>query len=214
MDFSELTDWPEYLKIFVGLLAMVDPVGVLPIFVSGTRTASGEDRATAARIAALTLFGILVVFAFLGDAVLDVFGIDLAAFQIAGGIVLLATALRLILGGAASHADGEPTAVAPRTFGVVPIGVPMLAGPAAISSVVVFSNEHVGTSHDIVLALVVLVIAITVWSLLRAAGRIADRLAGAAMEAATRVFGLIVAAVGVEFIVHGLGAHFPAWGGT
>lgn len=204
---DELTNWPEYLQIFVGLLAMVDPLGASAIAASATGDLDVEDRKSVATTAVITLTVVLVAFLFLGEGILDAFSIDLAAFQIAGGIVLLLTALQLVFG---RKSDG-PEVKDARFVGVVPVGIPALAGPASITSVVVFGQDHPGIAHDIVVAIVIVVVGALTWLVLRASGALQSRTSGVALAGVTRIMGLIVAAIGVDFIVHGLEAHFPGW---
>ena len=210
LDLQELANWPEYVKVFVGVFALVPPPIVIPLFLGVMAARSVEEKKAAAGVAAIAFAVTMGVFTFLGDAILAVFGITLAAFRLAGGFLLLLIALDMIRSN--PHADigddGKPSSSV-LALGIVPITIPILAGPGAISAVVLFASDHEGISHRIVVSSVLVAVALTIFVMLRLAA-VSDRLF---TESTTVVFnkvmGLIVAAIAFEFVMDGIAGHFP-----
>ena len=145
----------ELVKAALALFAIVDPVGVIPIFLSATLGFSDKQRRLAARVAAITVIAVLAVFTFIGEPLLAFFSIRIAAFSVAGGLLLLMLALSMVQARVSPQRQtreeaeevGEKDAV-----GVVPLGVPLLAGPGAITHVIVASGAAPGDILQLPLA--------------------------------------------------------------
>ncbi len=204
----------ELGKTTISLFAIVDPIGSIPLFLSATHGWPAPRRNEAARIAALTVLGALGVTAFLGESILAFFGISLASFSVAGGILLMVLALSMMQARYAPmrQTDEEALEAAEReSVGVVPLGVPLLAGPGAISQVIIFSHGH-GTQdllHQASLLVPIGVVALSVWLIFRTAMPLSHRLGATGIHIVTRIMGLIIAAIAVEMIARGLGVLFP-----
>lgn len=200
-------------KSAFALFAIVDPVGVIPIFLLATRGYTLAQSHAAARIAALTVLGVLTLFSFIGEALLAFFGIRLAAFTVAGGLLLLLLALSMVQAHVSPQRQTEDEAAEAEerdAVGVVPLGVPLLAGPGAITHVILMSGKTAGDLlHQSLLLLPVAFVALTVWLAFRAAPLIARRLGKTGIHVVTRLMGLIIAAISVEMIASGLGQLFP-----
>jgi multiple antibiotic resistance protein len=208
-------DWDQILKSTVGLLAILNPVGAVPIFLSLTAQQTPEARRATARAAGLAVAGVLVVTAWAGHAILDLFGVRIASFRVGGGILILLMAISMLQArtSPSKHTEEEATEAGTRdALGVVPLGVPLLAGPGAISLVIVDARE-LGTAGPLILTVIVLVIAVAAWLALRAAEPIGRVLGRTGINIFTRLMGLLLAAVAVEFIAAGLIELFPALGG-
>lgn len=195
------------------LFAIVDPVGVIPIFLLATRGySSGQSRA-AARLAAITVFVVLVLAAYSGQLVLDFFGIRLAAFSVAGGLLLLLLALSMVQAHVSPQRQTKEEAIEAEekdAVGVVPLGVPLLAGPGAITHMIVASGAARGEPvQQAALLIPVVLVALSVWLAFRAAPAIEKRLGRTGIHVVTRLMGLIIAAISVEMIASGLGQLFP-----
>jgi len=208
-----------YLKSFVGLLAIVDPFIAVPMFLALTPNASAQDRLRIARIAAVAVFCVLAVGLLGGGPVLDFFGISLSAFKVAGALLLLLSAVdsfNAAPGRQRQTPEEEAEAHSKHAVAVVPIAMPLLAGPGAISMVIVFGQSHPGVkalgqvAHLGGMLVVVAAVALITWLTLRAAQRVANVLGVTGMNVATRVGGLITAAIAVEILAAGLGGLFPA----
>lgn len=207
MDFFEL------VKAALALFAIVDPVGVIPIFLLATHGYTLAQSHAAARIAALTVLGVLTLFTFLGEPLLMFFGVRLAAFTVAGGLLLLLLALAMVQAHVSPQRQTQDEAVEAEekdAVGVVPLGIPLLAGPGAITHVIVAAGSAKGAMlHQAALLIPISLVALSVWLAFRAAPAIARRLGRTGIHVVTRLMGLIIAAISVEMIASGLGQLFP-----
>lgn len=207
MDFFEL------VKAALALFAIVDPVGVIPIFLLATHGYTLAQSHAAARIAALTVLGVLTLFTFLGEPLLMFFGVRLAAFTVAGGLLLLLLALAMVQAHVSPQRQTQDEAVEAEekdAVGVVPLGIPLLAGPGAITHVIVAAGAAKGAMlHQAALLIPISLVALSVWLAFRAAPAIARRLGRTGIHVVTRLMGLIIAAISVEMIASGLGQLFP-----
>jgi multiple antibiotic resistance protein len=206
-DFGELSAWPEYARIFLGLFALVPPPIIIPLFLGVMARRGAPDMLAAARVGAIAFLATTTLFAFFGDFVLGVFGIGLPAFRMAGGFLLLMIALDMIRAApdkAAPDAYRDGSAVA---LGIVPVAIPILAGPGTISAVVLFAAEHEGVTHKILMTLVLIAVSAVTYLVLRFAA-LSNRLFTPGMTLVfNKVMGLIVCAIAFEFIMNGIAAY-------
>jgi multiple antibiotic resistance protein len=206
-------DIPELVKAALALFAIVDPVGVIPIFLLATQGYTLKQSRSAARIAAMTVLGVLTVFTFLGEPMLSFFGIRLAAFSVAGGLLLLLLAMSMVQAHVSPQRQTQDEAMEAEereAVGVVPLGIPLLAGPGAITHVIVAAGAARGeVLHQAALLIPVTLVALSVWLSFRAAPAIARRLGKTGIHVVTRLMGLIIAAISIEMIASGLGKLFP-----
>jgi len=203
----------ELVKAALALFAIVDPVGVIPIFLLATHGYTPAQSHAAARIAALTVLGVLTLFTFAGEPLLAFFGIRLAAFAVAGGLLLLLLALSMVQARVSPQRQTQDEAAEAEereAVGVVPLGIPLLAGPGAITHVIVAASAARGeVLHQAALLVPVGLVALSVWLSFRAAPVISRRLGKTGIHVVTRLMGLIIAAISVEMIADGLGKLFP-----
>jgi multiple antibiotic resistance protein len=195
---------------FAALFAIVDPVGNLPFFVSITQDYPGEMKRRVARNAVVTATVILLLFGLAGNLIFQAFQTSIHAFRIAGGLLLFAIGFTTIYGerSGARITDREREDAAEREqVGVVPLGIPLLAGPGAITTVVVLTG---GPSFlvdpmrfAVVLGAVGLTMAIS-YPLLAHADRLFSRFGRAGTLAFSRIMGLILAAMAVQFVILGI----------
>lgn len=201
------------VKSALALFAIVDPVGVIPIFLLATRGYTLAQSHAAARVAALTVLGVLALFLFVGEPLLAFFGIRLAAFSVAGGLLLLLLALSMVQAHVSPQRQTEDEAAEAEereSVGVVPLGIPLLAGPGAITHVIVAAGATGGhLAQQSLLLIPVALVALSVWLAFRAAPLIARRLGRTGIHVVTRLMGLIIAAISIEMIASGLGTLFP-----
>lgn len=207
MDFFELS------KSAFALFAIVDPIGVIPIFLMATQGYTLAQSHHAARVAALTVLGVLTLFIFAGEPLLMFLGIRLAAFSVAGGLLLLLLALSMVQAHVSPQRQTEDEAAEAEekdSVGAVPLGVPLLAGPGAITHVIVAAGTAQGNvMQQGMLLIPVALVALSVWLAFRAAPMIARRLGRTGIHVVTRLMGLIIAAISIEMIASGLGMLFP-----
>ena len=201
----------DIYKPLIALLAMVNPIGVIPFFIAFTQEFDRAQRKQTIRVAAFTCFCVIALSAVLGLKLIEFFSITLPSFQVGGGTLLLINALAMLNAkpaesGAISHAD------AGANIAVVPLAIPLLTGPATISTMVIYSQKTTLWWHQAVLVGYGVVVAAFVWLCFSAAGRIAKVLGGTGINIMTRLMGLILAALAVELLASGLTELFPILG--
>jgi multiple antibiotic resistance protein len=198
----------EYtLLTFSSLFVIVDPIAVVPAFLAMTPNDAPAARLRTARLACAVAAGVLMLFALTGQWIFKVLGITLPAFQIAGSILLLRIALDMLYAkrSAAQETSEEVEAgVAKEDIAITPLGVPMLAGPGAISTALILLSQARGWTQYVVLFLGIGTVALVSYLILWLAVRGARRLSPLALKLATRLMGLLLAAVAVQFAVNGL----------
>ncbi len=205
-------DFTYLLKITIALLAIVNPIGSLPIFISATDGWSKPDRAKTARTVALTVFIVLSLAAFIGDGILNFFGISIPSFQVGGGILIMLISISMMHGkqGGTRQTAEEAQSMAEReVIAIVPLSIPLLAGPGAISSMILSAQQQPTLLGHLSLVLPVLLVSIVIWLVLKLSDNITQRLGTIGINIITRLMGLILAAMAVEFIAHGLTGLFP-----
>jgi len=209
-------DWGELIKLTVALLAIVEPFGTVPLFLGALGVAPPGMQARAARSAAITVFAVLTLSALAGEAILDLFGISIAAFMVGGGLLLLILSVSMLQAKESRiRQTPEEAAEASQSeaIGVVPIGLPLLAGPGAISTVIIYSHETGGGMAGLLAVLLpVAAVSGVVWVTLHGAGAVARRMGTTGIHIMTRVMGLILAALAVEIMARGLLQLFPGLG--
>ena len=206
-----------FTAAFITLLVIVDPPGCAPIFASLTSGASAAHRRAMAIRASLVAWSILMFFALLGEPLLRTLGISLSAFRLAGGIMLFMIALDMVFERRterreerAEEIKGTPEA---EDISVFPMAIPMIAGPGSIASIMLLTARADGTAEGVVvLAAMTAVILLTLVALLMAGPLM--KLIGAKLEAMiTRILGVILAALAVQFVLDGLERSLPGLAG-
>jgi multiple antibiotic resistance protein len=209
-------DWTEQLKFFAALLSIVNPVGAVPLFISLTEHFTAAQRARTRTITALAVGGVLVAALLTGEAILGFFGITIASFRVGGGILVLLIAVSMMHArmSPAKHTDDEARDASEKNeIAVVPLGIPLLAGPGAISTTIVFAHRGHSLGHYAIGVGSILLIALLVWLSFRLAPLMARVLGRTGINIITRLMGLIIAAIGVEFIANGLKELLPGLAG-
>jgi multiple antibiotic resistance protein len=204
--------WSEYTRFIIALVAILDPFFAIPVFVSLTAERSPAERAQTASVATATVAAVLLVAALSGELLLHLMGTSLASFRVGGGIVLLLMAVSML------GAQGTPFRRTPEeteeatnksAVGVVPLGVPLLAGPGAISAVIIQSQRSEGPLHMVLVLGCVLLVCAVLRLTLHLAEPIGRALGPIGLKVANRLLGLILAAIAVEIIAGGLRELFP-----
>lgn len=205
-------DFTYLLKITIALLAIVNPIGSLPIFISATDGWSKSDRTKTARTVAITVFIVLCAAAFIGDGILNFFGISIPSFQVGGGILIMLISISMMHGkqGGTRQTAEEAQSMADReVIAIVPLSIPLLAGPGAISSMILSAQQQPTILGHLSLVIPVALVATVIWLVLKLSDGITQRLGTIGINIITRLMGLILAAMAVEFIAHGLIGLFP-----
>jgi multiple antibiotic resistance protein len=202
----------EYLRFFVTLTAVLDPFLAVPLFLTLTANQSTRERVVLVRVVAVTVFSVLAVSALLGDSILTLMGASLAAFRVGGGLVLLLMALAMLnakVGGVRQSEEEAAELESGEMRGVVPLAIPLLAGPGAISTTIIAAEKGAGVGHLGAILGVIGVVSLLTWLVLRAANAIGERISRTGLNIATRLLGLLLAAFAVQTMAEGLRELFP-----
>jgi multiple antibiotic resistance protein len=204
---SFLSSITEFTAVAISsIFFLVDPFGAIPTFMAMTAGTSEQSRRRAARRAALTCFIVLSAFSLAGTWIFKIFGISMPAFQIAGGLILLLIAFEMMQArsttkeGVSEAEEGSHK----EDVGITPLGIPMLAGPGAISTCMVLMGSSRNITHAIP---VLLAIAISAWSsymILSGADRVRKRMGETGIRILMRVMGLMLTAIAIQFVINGL----------
>jgi len=208
-----MPDIPDILKTLIAIVVLINPLEGIPLFLAKTSAMSDTARMTVARKASLTVLVLLLGAMAGGKAILYLFGIQIATFTIAGGIIILLIALKMVL---ESPKPDTPSAGPAGDFAIVPLGTPLLAGPGPISSVIVFSSKGIGQHgpiwiSDVILLFLIAVSALVTYLSLRTALPVGRWLGPTGINVLTRLAGILVAAIALQMILSGLLETFPAW---
>jgi multiple antibiotic resistance protein len=208
-----MLDWSEYMKIFTALLAILNPWGVLPMFLALTGKSSPEERKHIAWTIGLSVATVLTVTALVGEIFLSFFGISLASFQVGGSILLLLMAIGMMYGNK-KEGEGAEAAKDMESIAVVPLSVPLLAGPGSISTVIIYANLAASWVHKALIIACVLLAALITWLILRAATRLGSFIGALGLNIASRLMGLLLASIAVEFFTRGIVKLLPGLAGN
>ena len=197
-------DTTFYVTAFVSLFVVIDPIGLAPLFVAITQGMQAAQRRSVAVRACLVALGLLTLFGLAGEAILDFFGISMAAFRIAGGLLLFLTALDMLFERRAPRRRGQADAHRddPSVF---PLAIPLIAGPGAIATMILLTGENEAEPLHLaaVWAVMVVVLALVLGFFLLAAP-IERALGPTGITVVTRLLGMLLAALSVQFVLDGL----------
>jgi multiple antibiotic resistance protein len=189
------------------LFVILDPIATVPAFVAMTPTDPPATKLRMARLACCVACGVLMVFAAMGNVIFHVMGITLPAFQIAGSILLLRIALDMLYARRSEARETEEEVAegtAKDDIAITPLGVPMLAGPGAISTALILLNQANGILQVLALFASIAIVCLAGYWVFWMAVRGAHYLSPLALKLVTRLFGLLLASVAVQFIINAL----------
>jgi multiple antibiotic resistance protein len=208
----QMLEWAEYTKFFLALLVIVNPLGAVPVFASMTAQAGAKEKKHIAFVASVSVAIVLIVAAIGGQPLLAFFGITIASFKVGGAILILLLAISMM------HAtpSGEKQtpaeaieAVDKESIAVVPLAIPLLSGPGAISTTIIYATERPSFAHIGIIIVCCVLISLTTWGALRVATPVSEWLGQTGINIAIRIMGLLLAAVAVEIFSSGLLALLP-----
>lgn len=194
------------LITFTSILFIVDPVALIPTYLAITQGETPEQRRRTAMRACIAAMILLIVFGIAGRLIFRVFGITLPAFRIAGGLILWFVALDMLRGNRTTQESSEEIAEGQEKddVAITPLAMPMLAGPGAISTVMVLAGQARTVGQHVVVYLSVVLTAFLSWLSLRAGERLVVVLGQTGIRVMTRIMGLLLAAVATQFIITGV----------
>jgi multiple antibiotic resistance protein len=209
---AHLPVWTELVKYLVGIFAILNPLGAIPIYLSMMTDRRKELMDRTAFKASVAVAVILTIAVWSGDSLLSFFGIGIPAFRIAGGLLVLLIAIAMFGAktSSAQHTDAEQAEGETKNdIAVVPLAIPLLAGPGVISLVIVDAHQAGNITGKLVFNIGIVGVVVIVWLVLRLAEPIGHRLGTGGLNIATRVMGLILAAMAVQFMADGMLELFP-----
>ena len=206
-----MNDPQEYLRYLVTLTAVLDPFLAIPIFVGVTAARDEAGTRRLANVVTVTVFLVLAGAALGGEAILRLMGASLPAFRVGGGLVLLLMALAMLNAKVGEMRQTRAEAAeleSGEVSGVVPLAVPLLAGPGAISTTIIAAQTG-GIAHLLALLVCIALVSAVLWWMLRIAHAVGERMGTTGLNVATRLLGLILAAIAIETMADGLKQLFP-----
>jgi len=207
--------WKVALLSFAALITMVNPLAVVPSFIALTDNVSRSLRARVALVAGAACVVVLAVFLLAGNFVFKFFGITVPAFQIMGGILFLTTALRTLVvderraynvGGEKrmQDSDVQKAEIDPSSIAIVPLAVPLLSGPGAITSVMVLVNLYPRFDQKMAVLLAIAAVGAVSWMVLLAAVPLSRMMGDRGRAVFAKVMALLLGAIGIQFIINGI----------
>lgn len=196
---SDFLDAATFFSTFVTVLVIMDPVGNVPVFLALTGAFDDTRRRRAAWQAVSVAGGVILTFALFGEQILELMGISLEALQVAGGLLLVLTALELL-----RPEDDATLAAVGRNVALVPLGTPMLAGPGAIAATMLAMRRagNIGEAAAVVAALAAVLL--VAWTALRFSQPLARLLRENGIHLVSRVMGVLLAAIAVQLVASGV----------
>jgi multiple antibiotic resistance protein len=205
--------WQFAVTAFVTILVVVDPLGLAPMFVGLTAGHNPTERRAILRRSIVIALGVALLFLFVGRGALSYLGVSIHAFGISGGILLFATALPMLFGGRAAlqRPDGGESSVQSEDIAIFPLAIPLLAGPGTITTILLLATRGDGhVRHQLALAAaIVAVFAVSFWVLLWGE-KLVRRVGEGGVHIATRVLGILLAALAVQFVLNGLSGYYAS----
>jgi len=205
-----------FIKTLAAIFVIVDPIGGIPLFLSLTADETEKERITTAFKASLAAFLVLSVFIFLGEKILSLFQISMGSFRVAGGALLFLIAIQMLQAKPRSTKSTPPEELESRTkedVALVPLAVPILAGPGAITTVIVLAGGE-PLSIKLTVFLASALTFIFTFLIFSQASRMAHLLGQTGANLLVRLMGLLLSVIAVEYIVEGLKELFPILGGS
>jgi multiple antibiotic resistance protein len=195
-------------SVFVTLFVIMDPIGIIPVFLGAVGNRTPEQVQRLAWQAALTSLGLISLFAVFGDRILAYLHISLPALRVSGGLLLLLVALELLMSGEvvpSSPGDDE------ANIALVPLGTPLLAGPGAIVAAILFVRDAHQPGQYAAIAAGIIAVHVVIWLVLRFSTQILRLIRPAGVTILSRIAGLLLAAIAVQLIADGVHDFILSW---
>lgn len=194
-----------FIYLFAALFSVLNPIGTVPIFVGLTQDYTKQDRSKVSFITALNVFIILIISFFIGQYVLNFFGITISALRIAGGLIIASSGFSLLNGqfkkNKGINKEIEEDIQSRNDISLTPLAMPMLAGPGSISLLIAYHQDHNTTTDIIISCFAILTVAILIFIILKSAHYLARILGSAGIVAISRIVGFLTIAIGIQYII-------------
>jgi multiple antibiotic resistance protein len=206
--------WSQFISFIISMLAITNPAGSVAVFLGMTQNKTEKERRRVALVTTLTIFIVLVLITWTGIPILEIFGISLPAFEITGGLIILLRGLEML------HSKETPTSKTAveleqqnvrESIAVVPLGIPIIAGPGAMTNTIIFTREFPEFIHKIYICAGILFISLLIGVMLFFSTHIGKIVGESGIKIMTRIMGLLLSAIAMSLIVKGLQEIFPGW---
>lgn len=205
--------WTQYSHFFTALLVILDPFAAIPIFLALTNNYSPAERSRIANLTAFTVVAVLITASLIGETLLVAMGTSLASFRVSGGIVLMIMALAMLQSRMDKAFNAHEQTSDRNAIAIVPMAIPLLAGPGAISTVILEMHRSTLSLHPWLVCLCIGLAGLVLWLMLRMAAVIGRTLGTTGFNIIHRLFGLVLIAIAVEIMASGLKELFPGLAG-
>ncbi|NIG99215.1 MAG: YchE family NAAT transporter [Buchnera aphidicola (Periphyllus acericola)] len=199
-------DYSIYVNFFISLFVLVNPIGMIPIFTSMTNNISYRERNRINRIANFSAFIILCVSLLIGQNILDFFKISISSFRISGGILIFMTSLSMIFD--KKNVRNKKKKINLKNIAIIPLSMPLISGPGAISSTILWNNENPGFFNIIICILIMLIFFYFCYLIFEISPFFVQILGKVGIEITTKIMGLLLMSLSVEFVVSGIKSIF------
>jgi len=200
-----MTELPALIAAFTTLFIIIDPMGLAPLFLALTDGMTTAQRRAVAIRSCLISFGLMLAFLFLGEALLGFIGISMSAFRIAGGVLLFLTALEMLFQKRQARREDNASEVhAADDPSVFPLAMPLIVGPGAITTIILLAGQANGATDMLAISAVMLSVLATVFIAFLLAPALERLLGKTGLNILTRLLGMLLAALAVQFILDGM----------
>lgn len=203
---TEAVSWTSYLSFFVALFAIMDPIGNAAIYLSLTSNSKSAEQKKIARNCINAVAVILLVTVWGGAYLLELFGISTAALTVAGGIIVFLIGLNMLNSDSSSSSSTDSGAT---NLGVVPLAIPLVAGPGTMSAILAHSDLLATLTSKIYVSILCVAMAILVGAIFASANKLINLIGTNGLNVVTRIMGLILAAIAIQLLATGLPELFP-----
>ena len=208
---SELSINLEIIKFFIisftSLFALVNPLGFSPMFISLVDELNSQEKKQIANKGVFTAGLTLIIFLFIGEFIFQFFGITIEAFKIAGGILFMRSSFNLIevkTSRTRTTPAEEENALTKDDIAYTPIGIPLIAGPGAITSIMVLSTSNPSITYKLILFVVIVLVMLTTLAILRMSSKITQKIGTSGLRIIQRIMGIILLTISIQFIIDGV----------
>ena len=209
---NELTTF--FILAFSTLFTLVNPIGLSPVYLSIVNNFGPEERKQIALKGAITAFIILIIFSLIGDIIFSFYRITISAFKIAGGILFFRTGIQMLearVSRSRSTPKEEEEAETKDEIAYTPIGIPLIAGPGAITSVLILSSESPKWELRLVLFGIIAIVLLLTYVIFLGADYLNQRFGTTGLRIVQRIMGLILMVISVQFVIDGVGTVITGW---
>jgi len=203
----EQINYSFFILTFSSLFTLLNPIGITPILLSLTENMSDSEYISIVKKGIFTAFFILIVFSFMGDLIFKFYGITINAFMIAGGIIFFRNSLDMIeakVSRSSSTPQEEEEAENKNDIGITPIGIPIIAGPGAITSVMLLSSQTSNFAEKILLHFNIIITLLLTYFILLLGKKISKKIGTTGIRIIQRIMGLVLMVISIQFIINGI----------